>query len=133
MATIETPITKLFGIKHPIILAGMGGAAGPELAAAVTNAGGLGVIGGVSYTYEQMGMRLKELKEALNDKNAPFGVDLLLPKVGDGARATNYDYTHGTLPQIIDLIIAEGCKLFVSAVGVPPKWAVEKLHAAKIP
>lgn len=48
--TITTPITKLFGIKHPILLAGMNVAAGPELAAAVTNAGGLGVIGGVGYT-----------------------------------------------------------------------------------
>lgn len=48
--TITTPITKLFGIKHPILLAGMNVAAGPELAAAVTNAGGLGVIGGIGYT-----------------------------------------------------------------------------------
>lgn len=45
--TFHTPLTDLFGIKHPVILAGMNVAAGPELAAAVTNAGGLGVIGGV--------------------------------------------------------------------------------------
>jgi len=50
MSVIKTPITDLFGIKHPIILAGMNVAAGPELAAAVTNAGGLGVIGGLGYT-----------------------------------------------------------------------------------
>jgi NAD(P)H-dependent flavin oxidoreductase YrpB (nitropropane dioxygenase family) len=50
MSIIKTPITDLFGIKHPIILAGMNVAAGPELAAAVTNAGGLGVIGGLGYT-----------------------------------------------------------------------------------
>lgn len=69
MAVIQTPITDLFKIKHPIILAGkfsvhcktkrcklkmfcagMNVAAGPELAAAVTNAGGLGVIGGLGYT-----------------------------------------------------------------------------------
>lgn len=37
---IQTPITKLLKIKYPIILAGMNVAAGPELAAAVTNAGG---------------------------------------------------------------------------------------------
>ena len=42
MTTITTPLTKLFGIKHPIFLAGMNVAAGPGLAAAVTNAGGLG-------------------------------------------------------------------------------------------
>merc|ERR1719456_1260367 len=130
---IQTPITQLFGIKHPIILAGMGGAAGPELAAAVTNAGGLGVIGGIGYTYDQLKSRLTELKEGLNDKNAPFGVDLLLPKIGDGARATNKDYTDGQLPRLVDLIIEMGASLFVCAVGVPPKWAVEKFHAAKIP
>ena len=43
MTTITTPLTKLFGIKHPIFLAGMNVAAGPGLAAAVTNAGGLGI------------------------------------------------------------------------------------------
>jgi NAD(P)H-dependent flavin oxidoreductase YrpB (nitropropane dioxygenase family) len=42
MGSISTPLTKLFGIKHPIFLAGMNVAAGPGLAAAVTNAGGLG-------------------------------------------------------------------------------------------
>ena len=46
MAAFNTPLTELFGIKHPILLAGMNVAAGPALAAAVTNAGGLGVIGG---------------------------------------------------------------------------------------
>lgn len=66
------------------------------------------------------------------DKSAPFGVDLLLPKVGEGARKTNYDYTGGELPQLIDVIIHGGAKLFVCAVGVPPKWVVDKLHAAGI-
>ena len=37
--TIETPLTQLLGVKYPIILAGMNKAAGPQLAAAVTNAG----------------------------------------------------------------------------------------------
>lgn len=73
------------------------------------------------------------LKDELHDKNAPFGVDLLLPQVGGGARKTNKDYTGGTLPQLIDIIIEEKAALFICAVGVPPKWAVDKLHAAKIP
>lgn len=131
--TIRTPLTDLFGIKYPIILAGMNVAAGPELAAAVTNHGGLGVIGGVGYTPKMLKMQIAELKEGLVDKAAPFGIDLLLPKVGEGARKTNYDYTKGQLPELIDIIIESGAKLFVSAVGVPPKWAVDKLHHAKIP
>lgn len=130
---ISTPVTKLFGIKHPILLAGMNVAAGPELAAAVTNHGGLGVIGGVGYTPKMLQANIDELKKNLKDPSAPFGVDLLLPKVGEGARKTNYDYTGGSLPELIDIIIKSGAKLFVSAVGVPPKWAVDKLHAAGIP
>jgi NAD(P)H-dependent flavin oxidoreductase YrpB (nitropropane dioxygenase family) len=65
-------------------------AAGPKLAAAVTNAGGLGVIGGIGYTPEMLREQLNELKGYLNDKNAPFGVDLLLPQVGGNARKTKY-------------------------------------------
>merc|ERR1712039_461348 len=61
------------------------------------------------------------------------GVDLLLPQVGGGARKTNKDYTGGTLPELIDIIIEEKAALFICAVGVPPKWAVDKLHSAKIP
>merc|ERR1719379_3253408 len=78
-------------------------------------------------------MKIDELKEELKDKNAPFGVDLLLPQVGGNARKTNKDYTEGKLPELIDIIIKNGAKLFVSAVGVPPKYAVDKLHAAGIP
>ena len=59
-------------------------------------------------------------------------VDLLLPKVGDGARKTNYDYTHGKLDELIDIVIAKGASLFVSAVGVPPRAVVDKLHKAGI-
>lgn len=130
---LNTEITKLFGIKHPVLLAGMAGAAGPELAAAVTNAGGLGSIGGVGYAPETLRKTIAMLKADLVDKNAPFGVDLLLPQVGGGARKTNKDYTGGTLPELIDIIIEEKAALFICAVGVPPKWAVDKLHAANIP
>ncbi|KNG87537.1 oxidoreductase, 2-nitropropane dioxygenase family [Aspergillus nomiae NRRL 13137] len=129
---IRTTITDLLKIQHPILLAGMNVAAGPKLAAAVTNAGGLGVIGGVGYTPDMLREQIAELKSYLNDKNAPFGVDLLLPQVGGSARKTNYDYTKGKLDELVDIIIESGARLFVSAVGVPPKHVVEKLHGAGI-
>ncbi|KAF9530320.1 2-nitropropane dioxygenase [Crepidotus variabilis] len=132
MSIISTPITELFGIKHPILLAGMNVAAGPELAAAVTNAGGLGVIGGIGYTPKVLRQQIQFIKKDLKDKNAPFGVDLLLPQIGGNARKTNSDYTKGQLPELIDVIIEEKTKLFVCAVGIPPEWAVEKLHKAGI-
>lgn len=102
-------------------------AAGPELAAAVTNAGGLGVIGGVGYTPKILrqqvratlrhapacsapcrsvcsharalcGLQIKAIKEDLVDKNAPFGVDLLIPQVGGNARKTNVSLVCRTVP-----------------------------------
>lgn len=132
MARIQTSITEMFGIQHPILLAGyavssvfvkiesyalifsMNVASGPELVAAVTNAGGLGVIGGLGYSpkmlREQVSIcsmffcrvhyetrllankpsrQIQATKALLKDKDAPYGVDLALPKVGDGARKTN--------------------------------------------
>ncbi|KAJ7090244.1 2-nitropropane dioxygenase [Mycena belliarum] len=128
----DTPLTKLFKINHPVMLAGMNVAAGPKLAAAVTNAGGIGVIGGVRQSPKFLKGSIDELKSHLEDKNAPFGVDLLLPQVGGNARKTNTDYTGGQLPELIDVIIQGKAALFVCAVGVPPRWAVDKLHSAGI-
>lgn len=76
---------------------------------------------------------IDELKKHLKDPNGAFGVDLLLPKVGEGARKTNYDYTKGNLDALVDIVISSGAKLFVSAVGVPPVHVVDRLHAAGIP
>jgi NAD(P)H-dependent flavin oxidoreductase YrpB (nitropropane dioxygenase family) len=90
------------------------------------------VIGGVGYTPKFLKLQIKNLKDALHNKDGAFGVDLLLPKVGEGARKTNKDYTEGKLPELIDIIIESGATLFVSAVGVPPRWAVDKLHEAGI-
>ncbi|WVF66830.1 hypothetical protein IAT40_001572 [Kwoniella sp. CBS 6097] len=132
MSVISTPITQLFGIQHPIMLAGMNVAAGPELAAAVSNAGGLGVIGGLGYTPKHLRGIIKELKSSLSSPDLPFGVDLLIPSLAPTARKTNYDYTKGKLDELIDVIIEEKAKLFVCAIGVPPKDVVERLHKAGI-
>jgi NAD(P)H-dependent flavin oxidoreductase YrpB (nitropropane dioxygenase family) len=70
------------------MLAGMDQVAGPELAAAVTNAGGFGTLGGARYTPKMLREMIAEMKGLLKDKDAPFGVDLLLPQVGEGARKT---------------------------------------------
>lgn len=99
-----------------------------KLAAAVSNAGGLGVVGGLGYTPAQLQEIITDLKSFLTHPDLPFGVDLALPKVGEGARKTNHDYTNGQLDQLINVIVDNGAKLFVSAVGIPPKEVIEKLH-----
>ncbi|KAI0447328.1 2-nitropropane dioxygenase [Xylaria telfairii] len=128
MAPITTPLTRQLGIQHPVLLAGMGMTSTASLAAAVSNARGLGVIGGVGYTASQLRNMIADLKSQLRDPSLPFGVDLLIPQVGGSARKTNYDYTKGSLDELVDIIIEGGAKLFVSAVGVPPKRVVERLH-----
>lgn len=130
-SVLETPLSRALRVRHPLLLAGMKSVASPKLAAAVSNAGGLGVVGGVGYTPDQLRTLIAQVKEHLQDESC-FGVDLLLPKIGGGARATNRDYTRGTLPELIDIIASSGARLFVCAVGVPPKWAVDKLHAAGV-
>lgn len=75
---------------------------------------------------------IKWLKDQLVDKSTPFGVDLALPQIGGGARKTNHDYTGGKLAELMDIIVEEKATLFISAVGVPPRWAVDKLHAGGV-
>ena len=72
MAVIETALTRLLGIEHPILLAPMGSAAGGRLAAAVTNAGGLGLVGS---GYANSDAVRKELSEAGNTR---VGVGFIL-------------------------------------------------------
>lgn len=93
---------------------------------------GLGTIGGIGYTPQTLREMIAELKANLTSPSLPFGVDLLIPQVGGSARRTNYDYTKGALDELVSVIIDGGAKLFVSAVGVPPKHVVDRLHAAGI-
>ena len=71
---ITTPLTTLLGIKHPIILAGMARTSGGPLAAAVSNAGGLGVIGGFMYTPEQLRDIIAEMAVERARSNAPLTI-----------------------------------------------------------
>eukprot|EP01059_Diplonema_ambulator_P007447 TRINITY_DN1690_c1_g3_i2.p1 TRINITY_DN1690_c1_g3~~TRINITY_DN1690_c1_g3_i2.p1 ORF type:complete len:355 (+),score=84.39 TRINITY_DN1690_c1_g3_i2:61-1125(+) len=129
---VRTEVTDLLRIRHPILLAGMFGVATHELAAAVTNAGGLGTIGGLTMTPKVLRQEIAMLKAKIKGDKTAFGVDLAWPQVGGNARKTNYDYTKGHLPELIDIIVAEKARLFVCAIGVPPKWAVDKLHAGGV-
>lgn len=77
---LKTPLCEFLGIEYPIILAGMGagnegGAAGPELVAAVSEAGGLGVLGGTGRDEESF---LEALNQVRKLTKRPFGVDILL-------------------------------------------------------
>ena len=73
---LHTRICDLLDIRVPILLAGMGGASTPELAAAVSNGGGLGVLGAAACGPKQLREWIRRTR-AMTDR--PFGVDTLLP------------------------------------------------------
>ena len=62
---LHTPICDYFGIKYPILLAGMGGVAMHKLVAAVSNAGGLGVIGAASLSPDALRSEIARMEEAM--------------------------------------------------------------------
>jgi len=72
----RSPICEMLGIEVPIVLAGMGGASTPALVAAVSNAGGLGVLGAAAIGPKALREKIDETRR-LTDR--PFGVDTLLP------------------------------------------------------
>lgn len=90
------------------------------------------MIGGLGYTPSQLREMIHELKALLSPPGLPFGVDLALPSLEPGARKTNHDYTRGQLDALIEVVVEEGARLFVSAVGVPPERVVRKLHAGGV-
>jgi nitronate monooxygenase len=71
----RTSLCDLLGIEYPVMQSGMGGVAGPALAAAVSRAGGLGILGCAHVQPDEVRKRIRELK-GLTDR--PFGVNLLL-------------------------------------------------------
>jgi len=107
---MKTRITELFGIEHPIIQGGMHYVGFAEMAAAVSNAGGLGIITGLTQgTPENLAKEIERCK-AMTDK--PFGVNLtFLPSV------TPPDY-----PGFVQAIIDSGVKAVETAGNNPQKW-----------
>jgi nitronate monooxygenase len=73
--SLRTALCGLLGIEYPILQAGMAGAVGPELVAAVSNAGGLGILPGLNVAPDQLRAHIRKIR-TLTDK--PFGVNLWL-------------------------------------------------------
>jgi enoyl-[acyl-carrier protein] reductase II len=99
------PICKLFNIKYPIIQAGMVWCSGWRLASAVSNAGGLGIIGAGSMYPDVLRSHIQKCKLA-TDK--PFGVNIPL--------------LYPNIQEIIDVVIEEEVKIVFSSAGNPATW-----------
>ena len=98
-------VTELFGIRYPIIQAGMVWASGWRLASAVSNAGGLGLIGAGSMYPEVLSEHIQKCKKATSK---PFGVNvpLLYPEID----------------LLMEVIIQENVPIVFTAAGNPKLW-----------
>ena len=72
---MKTRMTELFGVKHPIVLAGMNWITEPKIISAVCNAGGLGILAIAHFTPEEARRQIRRVRE-LTDK--PFGINQIL-------------------------------------------------------
>jgi enoyl-[acyl-carrier protein] reductase II len=98
-------ITQLFNIKYPIIQGGMIWNSGYKLASAVSNAGGLGLIGAGSMYPEVLREHIQKCKKATNK---PFGI--------------NVPMLYPNIEEIITIIVEEGVKIVFTSAGNPKTW-----------
>ena len=110
---LHTPLCDLLGVEHPILLAGMGGVSYAPLAAAVSNAGGYGVLGMAGTSPDFIRDQMRQTRQ-LTDRS--FGVDLLAA-------------TPDALTASVEVIIQEGASAFIAGLGVPTP-IIERLKAA---
>ncbi|WP_153530346.1 NAD(P)H-dependent flavin oxidoreductase [Actinomadura macrotermitis] len=99
---LDTPLTRLTGVRHPVVQTGMGWVAGPRLVSAVANAGGLGILASATMTLDQLAHAIHEVKDRTG---APFGVNLRADAADAGDR--------------IGLLIKEGVR--VASFALAPK------------
>ncbi len=102
---MQNRITQLFKIEYPIIQAGMVWASGWRLASAVSNAGGLGVIGAGSMYPEVLREHIQKCKSATNK---PFAV--------------NVPMLYPDIKELMDIIIEQGVKIVFTSAGNPKTW-----------
>ena len=112
---MKTIITELLGIEYPILQGGMAWVANASLAGAVSNAGGLGIIGAANAPVEVVREEIRKVRE-LTDK--PFGVNIMLmsPFVDDIAK----------------LVIDEKIKVVTTGAGLPSKYMKDWIEAGII-
>ncbi len=110
--TIKTRITDMLGVRYPIVQAPMGWIARAQLASAVSNAGGLGIIETSSGELDAVRGEVKKMRE-LTDK--PFGVNIAQAFVRD--------------PDIVSFVVDQGVKFVTTSAGDPNRYCAELKEA----
>jgi nitronate monooxygenase len=120
MATLETPFTRQVGIEVPLICGAMYPCSNPELIAAVSAAGGIGIVQPISMTF----VHKRDLREGLrwirSQTDRPIGFNAIVEK-----SSRVYE---DRMRRWIDVAIEEGVRFFITALG-DPRWVVDKVHA----
>lgn len=114
MSNTTNRICELFGIERPVIAGGMVWCSGWRLAAAVSEAGGLGLLGAGSMHPDTLVEHIHKMKEATQK---PWGVNVPL--------------MYPEIDRLIDILISEGVKIVFTSAGSPKKYTA-KLHEAGI-
>jgi nitronate monooxygenase len=124
MTGLQTPLCRDLGIEYPIFSVGFGVSAGPELVAAVSNAGGCGVVGGSGGAMQpdELRRRIRRVRE-LTDR--PFGFNLIIASLED-PDATEEDLSW--VRDRIDVALEERVPVLVLFWGDPSSF-VEEAHA----
>lgn len=121
---LHTKLCDLLNIRYPILQAGMGFVSRAELCAAVSQAGGLGVIGAAFFSPEELRQEIRKVK-ALTDN--PFGVDILFATVGKPSQdAATASFTEEVEAQL-QVVFEEGVAVLASGLGDPAS-AVPQAH-----
>lgn len=105
-------IKEIFGIEVPVVAGGMAWCSGWRLAAAVSNAGGLGLIGAGTMSVDLLREHIQKLKGATTK---PWGVNLPL--------------MYPQIDSLVEMIIEEGCKIVFTSAGSPKKYT-QRFHEA---
>jgi enoyl-[acyl-carrier protein] reductase II len=108
---MQTALTELLRVEHPVMLAGMGGVSYHQLAAAVSEAGGFGCLGASTMGDQTM---VEEIAATRSLTDRPFGVDLLTAAPQD-------------MPAKVQAIIDGGATVFVAGLGVP-REVIDQCH-----
>ncbi|MBL0892102.1 MAG: nitronate monooxygenase [Gemmatimonadaceae bacterium] len=117
-----TAFTRHAGVRVPLICGPMYPCSNPELVAAVSRAGGLGIVQPISLTYvhgHEFRAGLQRIRELSN--NAPIGFNALI-------EASSRTY-HQRMQRWVDIALEEGVRFFLTSLG-NPRWVCERVHAA---
>lgn len=119
MSALDTRLSRDAGIEVPIICGAMYPCSNPELIAAVSDAGGIGIVQPLSFVYVY-GLDFREaLQKIRSITDKPFGMNVLIEK-------TSQRY-EDRMKEWVDIALEEGCRFFVTSLG-NPKWVVDKVE-----